>query len=648
MGALNSFQSRYCALRQCIITDGIRNNVPFHEKDLLELRKRADHEGSSFIEVTLPLLGKALDMGLVSGGFLCPLGFSLKGQSRLPRLFNSVFQQIFGDDGRLLCKPNIQSISFLRQILLLDSKLEIALPQDVNDRAVDEFVHRMSTLRSVRTPVHLPQLQLARRLLGRALKYLDLSDIVPGHGPGSVAERLDKFERWDFSSWPVKAERFYPYLGYGVHSLKALLAHAPVTYLRKTQTRCCLVPKDFKGPRLISSEYSVNQYLQQGQLSALMKYVKRHPLLSKSIKLDDQTFNQRLAMNSFADDSVTVDLSAASDTISVPLVWYLFGEVPEVRRRLMATRSDFMIHKDRKIKITSFAPMGSATCFPVETLVFWSLSMASILHARRTDNLSASYAHSGSLGVFGDDIVIPRYALSSLESVLIAVGCSLNKSKTCVETPFRESCGSEWFNGIDVTVIRNRQFRYNQKNKFRDYPVLLDLQRKFFLHGLFCTANQLKEWASEIFPVPTVSIKHITSSLLCHPDLRQAVRGDGGIAYSGSDPFISDGFPNPDNYRNGISFFDRQSFHTDQFPFALGVQDDYTSCSVRYNRDLQRSEVRLPIQHQRDRFWCQEGYPRLMARLLSDKTERLSIRDFTVKMAWSWVPGMIPPFRGVS
>jgi len=69
LGDLKSFQARYLALRRSIIDDGIRVGVPFHEKDLQTLAERLSSEGTSFVKVTLPLLGRALDQGLVSVDF---------------------------------------------------------------------------------------------------------------------------------------------------------------------------------------------------------------------------------------------------------------------------------------------------------------------------------------------------------------------------------------------------------------------------------------------------------------------------------------------------------------------------------------------------------------------------------------------------
>jgi hypothetical protein len=49
-------------------------------------------------------------------------------------------------------------------------------------------------------------------------------------------------------------------------------------------------------------------------------------------------------------------------------------------------------------------------------------------------------------------------------------------------------------------------------------------------------------------------------------------------------------------------------------------------------------EFRCPAEFQNCKAWTTEGYPRLMARLLSDSADRIAIRDRKVKMAWSYLP----------
>lgn len=611
MGDRKDTRSRFCELHRAIMDDGIRLGLPYQDKDLQTLMFRERSEGTSFFKVTLPLLGKALDRGLVSGTFSCPTNFALRKETRLPRFCGSVFLQIFNADGSLKGDPNLHAIQHLRQFLLFDSKLVLDLPESVKEQAVRDFGNRQESLRGFKITPDNPVLREATLLLSKVLRGLDLTEIVPGHGPGAVAEKINRGDRWDFSYWLSKAERNYPLQMYGTPSIRALMSRTEaVRYSRKAITRICLVPKDFRAPRLISAECAVNQFLQQGQMKKMMTYIDHHYLLRRSIRLHDQTFNRSAASKAYENNQATLDLSNASDTLSVTLFWTLFSGVPKLRRQLMCTRSDFARYGETLVKITAFAPMGSATCFPTETLIFWALAMASVrlnrplsvsspLGCKAEKRRYMSWKEiSSQVSVFGDDIVIPTDCLDLLITTLISVGCSPNMSKTCWKTPFRESCGGEWFNGTPVTIVRNRRYHYDDSKKIAHYPVLLDLQRKFYVKGYKSTAACLHRLAEEIWPVYTRTFPALPQD----PHLAEV---------SDSSPFDCSFGPSPS--------------------LSKGIQ-------YRFNRSYQRLEYRVPVVFQPSQVWGTEGYPRLFARLLSDQVDRLAIRDSNVKIAWRHLP----------
>lgn len=665
MGDLNSFQARAYALRLAMIADGRLQGIPFHDKDLQTLLERVKSEGSSFFTVTLPLLGRAHDLGLVTGHFKCPANFAKKRESCLPKFLHAVLNQVFDLEGNLLCNPLNSSVYFLRQFLLFDAKLIQEPTPKQKDAAIAGFIERQATLRKVRIPVNHPVLVRAKALLKDVLSSLDLSTILPGHGPGIVAEGLDREERWDFSSWPAKAERHYPFVVYGSPSMSStILRGKGIPLIKKMVTKCCLVPKDFRGPRLISAEPTVNQYLQQGQMRRIMQYVDDHPVIGLSLKMRDQTRNQRMAQRSVEDCTATLDLSDASDTVSTTLVWYLLSDLPDLRRYLMSTRSDFLSYQGKEVKIVAFAPMGSAVCFPIESIVFWALTMGSLMLARHSDrpNWSTFVRElSSSIGVFGDDIIVPKEALDILIGTLISVGCKPNMSKTCSSTVFRESCGTEWMSNTDVTIIRNRRYYYDDRRSFSDHPVLLGLQRKFFLCGLQHTAKLLLDWAREIYPVVQIPISHVPS---ISPKLHDFACVQKDVGSLGRARAIRLGISDlqrkncrcnqrglalvRERYSQFTDYFERNSFASDSFPFAFGDTIDLDDRSrIRYEKGLQRMEVRIIVEIQPSYNWKTEGFPRLFARLSSDYNDRLPSRHRKVKLAWSYLPFNIALSRNI-
>jgi hypothetical protein len=379
---------------------------------------------------------------------------------------------------------------------------------------------------------------------------------------------------------------------------------------------------------LISAEYTATQYLQQGQMRSMMDYIERSRILSKSIRLRDQTLNQDRSRTAYP-DFVTLDLSNASDTVSSPLVWFLLGRLPRLRRELFSTRSHYASFEGMVGRLCAFAPMGSATCFPVETLVFWSLAIATV-HLHRFGRKKVTAKTLSELGtlvtVFGDDIIVPADCYETLASVLRSVGCEPSESKTCWRTPFRESCGSEWYNGTNVTITRNKRYNYATDNKISHFPALADLQRRLYVAGLYRAADLVKGWAEAIHPTLTVGVRSILEDepqSWQHVMFRIGLLRDTNLLGRDLHPDLADW---SHVMRSVPSVF-------------FGSYDRYDrGLEVRWNLSLQRAEFRVPVFRQKVRDWRPEGYTRLLARLLSDSSDRVAIRGSNTGIAWRPFP----------
>jgi hypothetical protein len=143
-----------------------------------------------------------------------------------------------------------------------------------------------------------------------------------------------------------------------------------------------------------------------------------------------------------------MDMKEASDRISDPLVQYLFGEHYKWFGACRAQKFWIPGHSSYAgtYDIHSYAPMGNATTFPVQSLVFWALCVAG-MQSRWPDRPAAAF-------VFGDDIEVPTYALEEVMSRLESVGLLVNRRKTFYKGYFRESCGVDAFKGVNVTPLR--------------------------------------------------------------------------------------------------------------------------------------------------------------------------------------------------
>lgn len=136
---------------------------------------------------------------------------------------------------------------------------------------------------------------------------------------------------------------------------------------------------------------------------------------------------------------VTVDLSEASNSIMsvllcrvLPRAWY---------RALRRTFIRQMKINGKSYYCESVLPMGNASTFPVETLVFYCLIKA----VGNLLNVPGTYS------VYGDDLIYPVRIHRHVSAVFAQLGLLVNAEKSFGSLSlFRESCGSDYYNGIAV------------------------------------------------------------------------------------------------------------------------------------------------------------------------------------------------------
>jgi hypothetical protein len=210
------------------------------------------------------------------------------------------------------------------------------------------------------------------------------------------------------------------------------------------------VPKDSRGPRTIACEPSEYQFIQQGLRKELYPYIENHKLTKGKINFTDQTINQNLAYKASlpGSDLVTLDMKDASDSVSVLLVSKLF-EKTEILRALLALRTPVSrLPSGTLVTLKKYASMGSALCFPVEALVFYSLiyGLACVLG----DSKPIIY-------VYGDDIIVRRSYYEPMLKIFSELGLKINEEKSCTTGLFRESCGKDFYDGHEVTYVKMRR-----------------------------------------------------------------------------------------------------------------------------------------------------------------------------------------------
>lgn len=274
---------------------------------------------------------------------------------------------------------------------------------------------------------------------------------------GSVKRRPTQGRKFD-NPRPLASPRLAEFLK---PLIPALWADRLVKVECRSYIGITTVPKNAKTDRTIGIEPDLNIYVQLG-IGALI----RHRLNLFGVNLAKQSDrNAFLASVAHLWGLSTIDLSSASDCVSRSLVELLLPE--EWRHLLRLARSDYY-ELDGSIRpFNKWSSMGNGYTFELETLIFMALARAC------GDRRAVAY---------GDDIIIKRKCAPLLLRTLDFLGFSVNGEKTFIDGLFFESCGTDWFNGVNV-----RPFFLKGKTD-EDQP---ENQHARFLATLYTYANSI-------------------------------------------------------------------------------------------------------------------------------------------------------------
>lgn len=346
-------------------------------------------------------------------------------------------------------------------------------------------------------------LQVAKALLRRVLCNFDPWDIVPRHGPGAVSTGEKQWEKMEFKRFFAQLDSVFSYADYFFVGTSHIVdEYATLQGLQDglvPQAKVCLVPKDSRGPRLISCEPLEIQWIQQGLHRSLVSHIEHHPLTRGSVWFTDQTPNREAARKgSISGELATLDLKEASDRVSLALVKELFPE--HLIPALMASRSEATRLPDgRLLKLKKFAPMGSALCFPVMALTIWAIIAARFI--RRYGYTPSRVGDS--ILVFGDDVIVPTAQAADAIDALESVGLLVNRSKSFLTGHFKESCGLDAFYGEEVQPVRIKTV-WTSYRSASSYASWIEYSNALFRRGYVRTARLIADWIIETYgPVRT-------------------------------------------------------------------------------------------------------------------------------------------------
>lgn len=356
------------------------------------------------------------------------------GFKGLCKRISSHLYHLIGADVERLSLSDVDSAKKLLQVFSFTSRLSLR-DLDLSAQCLEDYCRYEANM-----AIHFDDSLILplNNIIKRWVEPFDPTRLQFRHGPGKVSgisgNALDK-KYLDLGSDPL--------IDY-VFGDSFLKEHSERI---DRLTEVMFVPKSYKTFRTISAEPATLMYLQQGILHEIDRIVQENRYLRYHIDTHDSTRNSRLAMIGSRDRSyATLDLSAASDSVSYALVKRLFKGT-KLLKYLMATRSRWALLPDgSRMPLKKFAPMGSAVCFPVETLIFASICE----HVTRCAGVVGRYS------VYGDDMIVPTECAHEVANILSQLGFTLNRDKSYYHRDcwFRESCGAECIDGVDVTPLR--------------------------------------------------------------------------------------------------------------------------------------------------------------------------------------------------
>lgn len=312
----------------------------------------------------------------------------------------------------------------------------------------------------------LQALDFMEGLIARVLGPFDVDEWFEGAGwgPGATTaiNRRVSNPSYKFSNERCITKALYDLIFTSFNEAFPLWGGSVKAFCLDGKSKVVTVPKNAKTDRTIAIEPGLNLFFQRG-LGRMM----RRRLARVGVDLSDQNRNALLAKSGSVDDSLaTVDFSAASDTISRALVhrllperWYAVCDASRSHAGKLGTRT---------LYFEKFSSMGNGFTFELETLIFWSLAQYCVRNSSRK-----------TVSAYGDDVILPKVNYNEYATLAHELGFTVNMEKSYASSPYRESCGSHWWAGVDIRPIF-------LKKEIYDYQATISLANQIRLFARRC------------------------------------------------------------------------------------------------------------------------------------------------------------------
>lgn len=535
------------------------------ERDYFRLKTLYSIIGDRLFLVDLPALGARLDSALSSGILLVtrgqPLTRSVNTRTKIPRLFQGLWSMLFERNGCLKQDIDPHFLKLFRTILVCFKKYEVECAPEYKFKTIQEFYDveaqlppapslwdgdgsdvdlfplgtlcdregesgiRGSLFGNEQVSSDASLLALVQRVADRVSGHL--GEYIPSehrfrHGPGAVSDLHAATEfKYEFPAWSRRLQHVFPPDLFAFANTSVLGdKHARLDALLPSvegASRMIAVPKTAKGPRLIAAEPTAHQWCQQSVKAFLDERV-RATYLGASIDYRRQSLSGEDArVASHSGLRATLDLKSASDRLSCWLVQRLFRKNYSVLSALIACRTRWITNeldaKQEKLhKLRKFASMGSALTFPIQSIVFYMICLAAgaSLSGKSIDKIDDSELEQlgSEVRVYGDDLIIPVTWVARTRYILERLYLRVNVDKSFFHGKFRESCGTDAFDGHVVTPVRVRGM-YDE-SKPSSLVACVDTANNFFRSGMWKAAK----WLTSAIPQSVrkdIPVVHVSS-----------------------------------------------------------------------------------------------------------------------------------------
>lgn len=262
--------------------------------------------------------------------------------------------------------------------------------------------------------------------------------------------------------------------------------------------RFTTVPKDCTKDRGIAVEPSVNLFYQLAVGRAIRTALKRHGNIDLT---HGQAIHRRVAREASTHGCyATLDLSNASDTVCTNLVKLL---LPQKWWEIVSSlRSPMTLFREKWVWLEKFSSMGNGFTFELETACFLAIILAVRNLRAVKEPLEALLAPGRDVWVYGDDIIVPTDYAQDVISALTYCGFTINKEKSFWEGPFRESCGGDYFKGVDVRPFFMKEY----PSEPQDWISVANGIRRMAVGDDSCTfirSSLLRPWFVALDSIPT-------------------------------------------------------------------------------------------------------------------------------------------------